>query len=117
MLVFEDDADIRECVEELLSAKGYCVYLAVHGREALDKLPKLPPLCLVMVDLLMPVMDGVEFIRQLRAGVHQPNTPVLVMSASSTVVPPEGTPIVRKPVSISELLQIIETTSAPSVPR
>jgi CheY-like chemotaxis protein len=116
-MVIEDDADIRDCVYEFLTAKGYQVHPARHGREALDKLPTLPRLCIIIVDLLMPVMDGVEFIRQLRAGEHQPNAPVLIMSASSTVVPPEGTPVVRKPVGISELLQIIETTSAPPVPR
>jgi CheY-like chemotaxis protein len=112
VLVVEDDIDIRDCVAEMLGDKSYDVYVATHGQEALDKLPGMPPLDLIIVDLLMPVMDGLEFIRQVRTGAYQPNVPVLVLSASSTVVPPQGIPIVRKPVSVAELLRMIEKTCA-----
>jgi CheY-like chemotaxis protein len=108
ILLVEDDFDIRESIQELLESEGYDVHVAKHGREALEKLPTLPDLNLVIVDLLMPVMDGVEFILKLRSGAHQPNVPVIVMSASSTLLPPEGTRVVRKPISTVEFLRSVE---------
>jgi CheY-like chemotaxis protein len=110
VLLVEDDLDIRDCIAELLTAKSYHVHVAMHGREALDKLPEMPPLDLIIVDLLMPVMDGVEFIRQVRTGGCQANVPFLVLSASSTVIPPANIPIVHKPVSASDLLRVVDKT-------
>jgi CheY-like chemotaxis protein len=114
--VVEDDIDIRDCLAEVLARRSYDVHVARHGRDALDKLPKMPPLALIIVDLLMPVMDGMEFIRQVRMGAYQPNVPVVVMSASSTVVPPKDIPVVHKPVSVSELLRVIEKACAAPTP-
>jgi CheY-like chemotaxis protein len=108
ILIVEDDADIRESVRDLLEEEGYAVVVANNGQQALDLLHKAAPLpSLLLVDLLMPVMDGVEFLQRIQLDQRLVPIPVLVFSASSTVQPPAGTPMLRKPLAMDELLEAI----------
>jgi CheY-like chemotaxis protein len=110
VLVVDDDRDIRESFRDLLEAEGYAVSTAANGREALDFLAAHERPGLMLVDLLMPVMDGVELIETLRGDPRSlSSVPVLVVSASSTVAPPPGTPALRKPVQLDELLARVES--------
>jgi CheY-like chemotaxis protein len=108
VLVVEDDLDIRETMRDVLEGEGHRVLTARHGREALELLPALAPPRLVILDLVMPVMDGIEFLREL-ARRRADDVAVLVVSASSTVAPPPGTPVLRKPVQLETLLERVET--------
>ncbi len=108
VLVVDDSEDIREVLRDFLEDEGYCVVTAKHGADALMQLEQLQAdkrPCLMLVDLLMPVMDGVELIRRLRQSARFASVPVVVVSAASTVDPPPGTPLLRKPVSPTVILE------------
>jgi len=104
ILVVDDDDDIRESLAWLLEDEGYRVDAAANGRDALVVLARIPLPSVALVDLRMPVMDGVELIERLRADPRYASLPVIVFSAASTVAPPAGVSLLRKPIPTGELL-------------
>jgi CheY-like chemotaxis protein len=89
VLIVDDDPDQRSAAAELLSARGYAVEVACDGQDARERLEGglLPDL--IVLDLTMPRMDGLTFLRHLRGGAHS-TVPVLVTSALASASPPEG---------------------------
>lgn len=81
VLVVDDDPDILDALSEILEAEGYDVQRARNGREALQRLEQGLP-ALVLLDLMMPVMDGWEFARSLDPGARPP---IIVLSADRNV--------------------------------
>ena len=81
VLVVDDDPDILDALSEILEVEGYEVQRARNGREALQRLEHAPP-DLVLLDLMMPVMDGWEFARSLDPGARPP---IIVLSADRNV--------------------------------
>jgi CheY-like chemotaxis protein len=82
VLIVEDAADIQYLLEALLRAEGYIVNSVNNGREALDLLNtsgKLPGL--IILDLMMPVMDGYDFRREQEKNPKFAAIPVIVMTA------------------------------------
>ena len=65
-LVIDDSRAVRLLVGNILRDQGYYVHDAGHGREGLEKLRENPEISLVLVDWNMPVMDGLEFIQEVR---------------------------------------------------
>lgn len=108
LLVVDDDADIRESLRELLEDEGYAVTCAEGGAEALRKLASEPPPDLVLLDLIMPGVDGTTVFAHMQADPRLAAVPVIVLSASSTLRPPAGAALVRKPVGLDRLLACIE---------
>ncbi len=82
LLVVDDDPDVRESLERALRYAGYSVTTAVHGADALDVLAR-SPVDLVVLDVLMPMLDGFDACRRLRQ--RGDTTPVLVLTARDTV--------------------------------
>lgn len=80
VLVVDDDADIREFLAAFLSFHGYDVTTAANGAEALQQLRETRP-CVILLDLMMPVMDGVEFRRRQQSLQAVADIPVLCLSA------------------------------------
>ena len=80
VLIVDDDDAIRDMVAELLQSEGYEVITASNGAEALEHVRSDEPDA-VVVDLMMPVMTGWEFIEACRTEEHCARTPVLIMSA------------------------------------
>lgn len=80
LLVADDDEDIRAYLEIALSLAGYDVVLARDGVEALELAVASPP-DLVMLDIMMPRMDGLEVLRRLREDVRTSHLPVLLVTA------------------------------------
>ena len=82
ILIVDDDPDIRETLTELLEEEGYSCAGAANGQEALQYLHERPSPALILLDLMMPVMDGFDFrTAQLEAeGLR--GIPVIVVSAS-----------------------------------
>jgi CheY-like chemotaxis protein len=108
ILVVEDDQDIREAVAELLELEGYSVASASNGQEGLNVLASLRQPCLVLLDLMMPVLTGYEFLERLRVTGTQSLVPVLIMTASHvTELPAGATGLLRKPVEMAHLLQSV----------
>ncbi len=77
----EDETPIREFIAELLGESGYEVATAANGRDALECLRATVPDA-VLLDLMMPVMDGWAFLRECRASRPFAHLPVVVMSAA-----------------------------------
>jgi CheY-like chemotaxis protein len=112
VFVVDDSEDIREMLRDFLEEEGYSVSTAENGQDALTQLDRAERPCLIFVDLLMPVMDGVELIHKLRERPDLASIPVVVVSAASTVEPPAGTPILRKPVGPSTILDAVRRACA-----
>ncbi|RKH62243.1 response regulator [Corallococcus llansteffanensis] len=105
VLVVEDDEDVRAAVAEILEGEGYEVVVAANGREALDELVHVASPCLILLDLRMPVMDGPEFLRRLRADWPRlKDVPVLLLTAVVTEALPDTRGILRKPIIPDELV-------------
>jgi len=107
LLVVEDDADVREVLVDALRAEGYEVAAAKNGREALSLLAAGPIPDAIVLDLLMPVMNGWEFREAQLRDTALARIPVIVVSASSPG--PIGTSVhLVKPFELATLLAAVE---------
>ncbi|MHA7634719.1 response regulator [Corallococcus sp. M7] len=118
VLVVDDDTDLREALEEVLRDAGYTVFGAGNGLQALEVLRREPvPPSLVLLDMMMPVMDGATFGRQMRQVEAWRDIPVLVFSASANarqVAEEMGAcGYLRKPVDVETLLKAVAANKAP----
>ena len=80
VLVVDDDPDILDAICDILEAEHYRVSRARHGAEALDRVAEERP-AVILLDLMMPVMDGVTFASLLRQRPPVADVPILVISA------------------------------------
>ena len=80
VLVVDDDPDILDAICDILEAEHYRVSRARHGGEALDRVAEERP-AVILLDLMMPVMDGVTFASLLRQRPTVADVPILVISA------------------------------------
>lgn len=100
VLLVEDDEDIRTATADVLIEEGYTVRLAANGDEALRWLRSGLRPCVILLDLMMPVMDGLTFLKVSRAqGFGE--IPVVVVSASMQL--PAGVEVCPKPANLSTL--------------
>ena len=79
ILICDDEDEIRAVLAEYLKGRGYAVSLAKHGREALDLLEKNPSIPIVLLDLSMPIMGGMDVLNQLMK--REPHPSVIMMTA------------------------------------
>jgi CheY-like chemotaxis protein len=108
VLVVEDDPDIRECERLVLEQEGFDVVTAANGAEAEEELLQMGRPCLVLLDLMMPVMSGWELLDHLRKnGSLKRGLHVVVMSASSTKGLEGAVAVMRKPVRIDKLIEMV----------
>jgi CheY-like chemotaxis protein len=111
ILVVDDDSAIRETLAELLQDEGYVVVTAVNGRDALDKLRSHSPgrPCVILLDLMMPVMTGAEFHAEQQKDPVLSSIPVVVISADRDLKSKSfGSDYLSKPVRIDTVLGAIE---------
>jgi CheY-like chemotaxis protein len=112
VLVVEDDPDIREVLEEMLDAGGHRVLTASNGREALAVLDRLSTPCLVLLDLMMPVMSGFAFLEELTQRPDRERVNVLLISANAQVEQlARGKSVVgfvRKPFDLDDVLALVD---------
>lgn len=114
VLVVDDDPGIRESVTEVLSAEGYRVLEAADGEEALVRLDGLEGRCVVLLDLAMPRMNGLELLKELSRSGRSERFPVVVMSANAhprELEFPQVVALLRKPFELDELLRWVEVCS------
>jgi CheY-like chemotaxis protein len=112
VLVVDDDPDIRDTIADVLSDEGYPVELACNGREALRMLgtAKAEP-GLILLDLMMPELDGWGFMAEVQKVPRLAAIPVIVFSAHSVnaeavgALPVRG--FLRKPLRLHELLDLV----------
>lgn len=112
ILAIEDDPDLCYLYESLLSGEGYEILLARDAGEALVMMRRHPDV--VLLDLMLPGMDGYTLLRHMRASAAMRRTPVVVVSAA---VPPgrqrvaDADAVVHKPFAFDVLLRTIEGVS------
>lgn len=107
ILVVEDDQDTLESMQDALESEGYSVATAVNGEDALEKLKSMKAPCVILLDLMMPVMSGGEFLTVLRDTEALRELPVVVVSAwpdEARKIHSEVQGFVKKPVSLDALL-------------
>lgn len=113
ILVVDDDPDILDALSEILEGEGYRVRRARNGREAFDRLGPVPPQ-LILLDLMMPVMDGWEFATRLRQESQlSSDVPIIVLSADRNVGAKArelgAVGHLSKPFELGELLHLLDT--------
>ncbi|MES3039372.1 MAG: response regulator [Bdellovibrionota bacterium] len=113
IFVIEDSEDIRDLIKLLYESEGYPVEFAGDGKEALEKLRSFaPPPCVILLDLMMPGMDGYQFRAEQIKDSKMAAIPTLVMTADSNAeekakrVGASG--FLRKPVNIDVLIKVAE---------
>jgi CheY-like chemotaxis protein len=107
VLIVEDDDDIREVVASAHAKEGFQIYQAETGARALEVLQLIPHPCLILADLMMPIMSGWELIKALSQDDRLATLPVVVVSAADHDAP-EGYRRVKKPFDLDELVHIVD---------
>jgi len=108
VLLVDDDEDIRQSIGDLLLAKGYPVITAADGAEALSILANATRPCVVLLDLVMPGMDGWKFLAAIRNDPSLSTLPVVIVSAHAATHAPTGCAgLLRKPFELDDLLHIV----------
>jgi CheY-like chemotaxis protein len=105
VLVVDDEDDVRETMRDLVEMFGCAVMTAGNGAEALALLEDHRP-CLIVLDLLMPVMTGQELLEAMR---HRPALAALpvVISTSAPERAPAGLPVLKKPLDVDAFMSCL----------
>jgi len=117
ILVIEDDHDTRVSLRQNLEKAGYFVFSATNGKQGLETLKRIKPPCLILLDVVMPLMNGEEFLLALDAEPDLHTIPVVVVSA----FPEQAKELVakafvQKPVSLKLLLEVVQKYCNGEVP-
>jgi CheY-like chemotaxis protein len=109
VLIVEDDDDLREMMAQLLSIEGFDTTTVANGREALEYLHAARKPDVILLDLMMPVMDGWEFRRQQKADPELAPVPVIVLSAldQSRAAGVDAAAFLKKPLDFDRLLELV----------
>ncbi len=107
VFIVEDDVDTREMLKRFLELEGYSVESAANGKLALERLDAGSPACVILLDLMMPVMDGWQFRREQAQHAALANIPVIVVSAAGAdrLKQIDANAYLSKPVDLNELLE------------
>ncbi|GAC1344370.1 MAG: hypothetical protein NVSMB23_19190 [Myxococcales bacterium] len=108
ILLVDDDPEILEMTEALFSLEGYAVTTATNGLLALGKIEDGLRPCVVLLDLMMPQMNGYQFMDELRARSLLEVVPVLVFTAAAVRTAPFGARMVlEKPLDVEALVRTV----------
>jgi CheY-like chemotaxis protein len=109
VLIVEDDEDLRDMMAQMLGIEGFQAATAANGREALDYLHAAAKPDVILLDLMMPVMDGWEFRRRQRADPDIAAVPVIVLSAvdPGRADSVEAAAFLKKPLDFDRLLELV----------
>ncbi len=107
VLIVEDEEDLREMMKDALELKGFSVVTAAEGQDALSKLDGIEHLCLVLLDLLMPGMNGWDFFTKLRERPELLSVPVIVHSSAADRAPVGVTRVLQKPIPFDRLISVV----------
>jgi len=109
VLEVEDDPDIREMVSKLLLSEGYKVVSAEHGQDALEKMEGGFRPDVILLDLMMPVLNGFDVLRVMHRTPRWSSIPVVIVSANQghDLVDLGTAAIIRKPFDLNVLLNTL----------
>ena len=108
VLVVEDEEDLREMMRDALELNGYHVVTAHDGQQAFDEIARIDELCLVILDLLMPGMNGWDFYEQMRKRSELASVPVVIHSSAPDNASAGVTRVLQKPMELSRLLSVVQ---------
>jgi CheY-like chemotaxis protein len=115
VLVVDDDEEIREVMTEALVAEGYVVRCAANGERAIEQLQTGFRPQVILLDLMMPVMDGWQFRSRQLAAAQWASIPVVIISAGNEVRSwPEQCGCLRKPFDLDQLYEAIASAARSS---
>ena len=106
VFVVEDDVDTRDMLGRFLELEGYKVEVAGNGKQALERLTAGVHPCVILLDLMMPVMDGWQFRREQTRDQQLAEIPVIVVSAAGRdrISEIDANAYLTKPVDLEQLL-------------
>jgi CheY-like chemotaxis protein len=113
ILLVDDDPDLVEIYTELLEQLGYFITSAPDGQKALTLAPRLQP-DLIITDVSMPRMNGLELCRRLRADKRLHGTPLIIHSSEVDLLVPHGEVFLPKPCELSALVTLVDQMLADS---
>lgn len=110
ILIIEDDYDIRETFKQLLELEGYEVMTAANGKEGLETLKRMQRPCVILLDLMMPVMNGWEFLNAQKNDPALADIPVVVVTAAGKDKEKsvDAAGYIKKPVELQALLDTVK---------
>jgi CheY-like chemotaxis protein len=112
VLVVDDDRDIRDILGDELRAGGLSTFLAANGVEALDALPRLPRPCFILLDLMMPMLNGEQFLGLVERMPDRSDLHIVVMSASPYAAAMRSRPrvleVLPKPFTFEQVLALVD---------
>jgi twitching motility two-component system response regulator PilH len=114
ILVIDDDEAVLETIGEILESRGYLAAFARDGDEAFRILQKGPDLpCLIILDMMMPGVNGWQFLERQRADSKFANVPVIICSAfAETAKSVHGATILEKPIELQSLVRVVQAFCA-----
>ena len=107
VLIVEDEEDLRELMRDALQLRGYTVVTAEEGSDALRKIDDIGLPCVILLDLLMPGMNGWDFFEKVRERPELASVPVIVHSSAASRAPAGVTRVVQKPLAFDRLVSIV----------
>jgi CheY-like chemotaxis protein len=117
VLIVEDDADLREMMAQLLTLEGYQIETVANGREALDYLNEAPRPDVILLDLMMPIMDGWEFRKRQQNDPALADVPVIVLTAldqaQARASDLKDVDFLKKPLDFDRLLELVRRRCQP----
>ena len=109
ILIIDDDAPLRQTMREALECEGYQVFTAVNGKDGFDKLKTISPEpCVILLDLMMPVMSGWDFLDSQRSHPDFKDIPVVICSGyceTAKAIRPAA--VIEKPMKLESLLNTV----------
>lgn len=115
ILIVDDELSIVETLGEILLWEGYAVRMAANGRLAMDELERELP-SLLLIDYMMPVMDGLQVLEAVRSSAQLKQLPVILMTAAHMAIPQaeqQYDALLRKPFEIDSVLRLVRTLLRP----
>jgi CheY-like chemotaxis protein len=114
ILLAEDDDDLREAMLDTLEDAGYSVCAVPNGQEALHWLHEVEHLpSLILLDLMMPIMDGWQFREAQRQDPKAAGVPVVVLSAMDSHPTIDAVEYLKKPTKVKPLIAVVERFCGP----
>jgi len=107
VLIVEDEEDLRELMRHALQMHGYTVVTAEEGTDALRKIDDIGLPCVILLDLLMPGMNGWDFFDKLQERPELASVPVIIHSSASSRAPAGATRVLQKPLAFDSLLSVV----------
>jgi CheY-like chemotaxis protein len=111
VMIVENDPEEREVLGEILLGAGYALAYAFDGEDALKRLERGLRPCVILLDLLMPRIDGLQFRQRQLTAPELAEIPVIVLSGlgeTEQIAREMGVPSLRKPVARADLVRLVK---------